>query len=258
MLAGIYGRGKRNALLPRITRLDLSFPNLPAGLNGFEILQLSDLHIDEMPGLDEALVPLLKPLRPDLCVLTGDYRWEIIGPCDRVYPPLHRVIESITSRHGIIAILGNHDAAEIALDLESRGVRMLVNESLRLDHNAATLWLAGTDDPFDYRRADLDASLREVPAQAFTVLLTHSPQLYEKAAFRGVHLYLCGHTHAGQIRLPFLGAVKKNAPVPRKFVQGHWRYRDMQGYTSWGAGCSTLPVRYNCPPEATLIRLLRS
>ncbi len=257
-LAGIYSRGKRNALSPIVNRVTLTFPDLPAWLDGFEILQISDLHIDEMDGLAESLARIIEPLRPDLCVLNGDYRWEIVGPCDRVYPRLDKVVSRVQARYGCIGILGNHDASEIALHLEERGVRMLVNESVAIRHNGASLWVAGTDDPFDYRAADLTAALADIPRGGFTVLLTHTPQLYREAAQRGVRLYLCGHTHAGQIRLPGLGAVKKNAPVPRALVQGHWRHEAMQGYTSWGAGCSTLPVRFGCPPEVALLRLVRS
>jgi len=81
--------------------------------------------------------------------------------------------------------------------------------------------------------------------------------MYNEAAAAGIHLYLCGHTHGGQIRLPWLGAPMQNAACPRRYAHGCWRHGEMQGYTSAGAGCSMLPVRYNCPPEITLIELAR-
>lgn len=257
-LVGIYARGKRNAIRPVLKRLTFTFPDLPEAFDGFELLQISDLHIDRMDGLAEALVPLLQPLRPDLCALTGDYRWEIVGSCAEVYPRLDKLLKSIHAGDGVVGILGNHDASEIAFHLEDRGVRMLVNESILLRRGAATLCIAGTDDPFDYFCGDLNATFADVPPGVFTILLCHTPQLYEGAAERGVSLYLCGHTHAGQIRLPGIGAVKKNVSLPRKFIQGEWTHGNMQGYTSWGAGCSTLPIRLNCPAEVTLIRLRRA
>ncbi len=218
--AGIYGRGVRNALSPVVRRLPMVFPNLPAAFDGYQILHLSDFHIDEIGGLAEALVPLLDDLRPDLCVLTGDYRFEIAGSCREVYPRMRKVFAHISARHGIAAILGNHDAAEIALEFEKSGVRMLINDAVEIKQANASLWLAGLDDNFDYRCADLQKAMSAVTPDSFKVLLAHDPTLYREAARYGVDLYLCGHTHAGQIRLPLLGAIKKNAPGPQEICAG--------------------------------------
>jgi uncharacterized protein len=252
---GLYSRGQRNALAPQLRQIELRLPGLPPAFDGFSILQISDLHIDKIDGLAEALVSVLTPLRPDLCVLTGDYRYEIRGSCAGVYPRMRVVLSSVHARLGIYGILGNHDAAEIAYWLDEQGVHMLMNDSVAIELNGARVWIAGTDDPYDYRCDDLSKATAGVPPEAFKILLTHTPALYAQAAEAGVHLYLCGHTHAGQIRLPLLGALRKNGPFPRRFVQGTWVYKGMQAYTSWGAGCSTLPVRFNCPPEVTLMRL---
>lgn len=220
-------------------------------------MHLSDFHIDGVEGLAESLERMLPEFHPDVCVFTGDYRFEIMGPCKEVYPRMQKVVSSIRAQEGTFAILGNHDAAEIAYGLEEMGVRMLVNESVELRRGNDSIWLAGLDDQFDYRCADLPLALDSVPRNGFCILLAHDPQLFESAERRGVALYLCGHTHAGQIRLPWLGAVKKNAPVPRSLVQGHWHHKGMQGYTSWGTGSSTIPVRYNCPPEIAILELRR-
>lgn len=253
--AGLYGRGKRNALQVVRNEVEFRFTDLPPAFDGFTILHLSDFHIDKVDGLAEALEPVLKPLRPDVCVMTGDYRYEIRGSCAGVYPRMQRVLSSIQARLGIYATLGNHDASEIAYWLRGQGVHMLVNEATPLDFKGSRVWLLGTDDPYDYRCDDLPAALGGVPADSFKILLTHTPSLYRQAEAAGIRLYLCGHTHAGQIRLPVIGSIKKNGPFPREFAQGKWVYNLMHAYTSWGAGCSTLPVRFNCPPEATLIRL---
>jgi predicted MPP superfamily phosphohydrolase len=256
-LLGIYSRGIRNALSPRVSHVQLYFEDLPQAFDGFEILHLSDFHIDKMDGLMEVLAPVLANLRPDLCVMTGDYRYEINGPYDEVYPRMSGVLSKIHARLGTLGILGNHDAAEMAFWFERMGVRMLINDSVAIREEDSCLWFAGVDDQFDYRCADMPKAVSAIPAAGFKILLAHSPQMYGEASELGVRLYLCGHTHAGQVRLPVLGAVKKNAPVPRPFVQGHWTFGEMQGYTSWGAGCSTLPVRYRCPPEVALLQLRR-
>ena len=188
-------------------------------------------------------------------MFTGDYRFDVKGSCAGVYAPMRDVISSISSRHGIVGVLGNHDVAEIAFGLEELGVRMLVNEALEIRRRNESLWLAGIDDPFDYRCDDLKAALANVPHQGFKILLAHTPDLFEPAAKAGVALYLCGHTHAGQIRLPGIGSLKHNSKSPREYSFGHWEYGQMQGYTTAGVGCSALRVRYNCPPEAVLIEL---
>ena len=254
---GLYSRGAQNALQIAVRNVTLRFPDLPSEFDGFRILHISDLHIDEMDGLAEALSPVLRSLTADVCVMTGDYRFESIGSCEEVYPRMMRVFSNISTRHGIVGILGNHDAAEMALKFEDAGVRMLVNDAMEIRRSGASVWLIGLDDPFDYRRADLHQALSEVPAHSFKILLVHTPELYREAAAAGVQLYLCGHTHAGQVRLPIVGPLKKNARVPRAYVQGDWTFLDMRGYTSWGTGCSTLPIRLNCLPEVAVIELKR-
>ncbi len=211
-----------------------------------------------MDGLVEALAPTLESLRPDVCLITGDYRYEDEGPCTEVYPRMRRILSSIRAKRGIFAILGNHDVSEIALALEDMGVHMLVNEAVELQNANASIWLAGIDDPFDYQCDDLEGTLASVPQNSFKILLAHTPQLFADAAQQGVQLYLCGHTHAGQVRLPLIGSIRHNAPCPKAYSSGHWQYDRMQGYTSAGAGCSMLPIRYNCPPEVVVIELRRA
>lgn len=253
---GLYSRGVRNALSPVIRELPMYFANLPSILEGFQILHISDLHIDGVDGLTEALEGLLSTLNPDLCVITGDYRFEDDGPCEEVYPRMRSIISSISAKHGIFGILGNHDASEIAFELENMGVQMLINEAAEIKAGrGSSLWLAGIDDNHAYECDDLPGAMSSIPLDAFKILLAHTPELYSEACQRGVDLYLCGHTHAGQIRFPMIGPVRYNANCPRAYAQGYWTHGGMQGYTSAGTGCSSLPVRLNCPPELILIEL---
>lgn len=222
------------------------------------MLHLSDLHIDGVEGLPEAVAGVLSELSPDLCVMTGDYRFEDDGPCHRVYPRMTQIVESISAKRGIFAILGNHDASEIAYALTGMGVRMLINEAVEIRQGRSSVWLGGLDDDFTYQTDDLPGTLADVPRDAFKVLLAHSPELYDEAADHNVNLYLCGHTHAGQIRLPKIGSLRNNAECPPAYTHGHWVHNQMQGVTSAGVGCSSLPVRFNCAPEILLIELRRS
>ena len=249
---GLYRRGLENALRPVIRHQRFEYFNLPPALDGFRILHLTDLHIDGQDGMAEILAGLLAGVAADVCVITGDFRFDLQGPCDEVYARMRTVLSAIRAPHGVLGILGNHDEADIALGMADLGVRMLVNDALRLDNG---LWLAGVDDAHHYGTTDLLPTLDGVPRHAFTVLLAHTPELYAEAAAAGVDLYLCGHTHAGQICLPLIGPVLVNADCPRAYTGGRWRHGHTQGYTSAGIGCSTLPVRYNCPPEIAVIEL---
>ena len=221
-------------------------------------MHLSDFHIDGVDGLAEVLAERLPFLPVDLCVLTGDYRFQIRGPVDRIYPRMRRVLNSIRARHGVVGILGNHDCADIAFGLEALGVRMLINESVAVGPADHPLWVTGVDDPHFYGCDDLKGAMRNVSKRGFRLLLAHTPEMYQEAADAGIHLYLTGHTHAGQIRLPGVGGMLQLAACPRAYSFGHWRHQKMQGYTTAGVGCSLLPVRLNCPPEIVVIELARA
>ncbi len=256
-LVGLYETGRKNSLSPQIRQITLHYPNLPESFDGFRVLHISDFHIDGVDGLAEVLTPVLSRINPDLCVFTGDYRFEDRGPCEGVYPRMRQVIEAISAKHGIWGILGNHDSAEIAYGLEALGVRMLVNQNAEIREGGESIWLAGVDDPFDYHCADLDAALTGVPKDAFKILLAHAPEIYQAAAAHGVDLYLTGHTHAGQIRLPIYGSIKHNSHCPKEFSFGLWKHGQMHGYTTSGIGCSSVPVRFHCPPELVIFELKR-
>jgi predicted MPP superfamily phosphohydrolase len=256
-LLGLFSQGKRNALSPVIRTVPLAFKDLPPAFDGFRLMQLSDFHIDGMNGLAEILAEQLRGVACDLCVLTGDYRFDDCGPCDEIYPRMQKVIQSIQSRHGIYGILGNHDPGEVALRLQDMGVGMLVNDAACISQGSDNMWIIGVDDNFDYRCQDLPLAMTEVPPNAFKILLAHAPELFKDANAAGIQLNLSGHTHGGQLRLPILGALKQNAECPRDYAWGAWRYGNLQGYTSCGVGCSSLPIRYNCPPEIVVLELRR-
>jgi hypothetical protein len=256
-LLGLYSRGERNARQPVVKYLRFSFDTLPETFSGFKILHLSDLHADGLPGLAESICERIRDLEVDVCVLTGDYRFRTSGPCYGVYANMERILARVNARHGIVGILGNHDWAEMIPEFERMGVTMLVNESLELRHGSQSIWLLGVDDPHYYGCDDLSRALLEIPGDAFKILLVHTPELIEEAACNGIHLYLCGHTHGGQICMPFIGPLITNANCSRKYARGVWQHKQVKGYTSAGVGCSGVPVRFFCPPELVLIELCR-
>jgi uncharacterized protein len=254
-LTGLRQRGQQNALSPITREIHSTYDNLPESFCGFKMLHLTDLHADGLMGLADAISKHLMGLEVDLCVMTGDYRYEIRGPCHDVYPPMERILRSVNARLGVIGILGNHDVSEEISGLERLGVRMLVNEALELRCGRENVWVIGLDDPHYYGCDDLPAALRNVPSEAFKILLVHTPEVIEEAEEFGVDLYLCGHTHGGQICLPFIGPIVTNANCSRAYARGVWKYKRLQGYTSPGVGTSGVPVRFFCPPEIGLIEL---
>jgi len=256
-IMGLYSRGVRNALEPTIRHVLFEFENLPESFHGFRILHLADLHIDGVDGLAEIVADRVAAVPVDLCVMTGDYRFAMEGPCDAVYSRMATLLSGVRARHGVLAVLGNHDESDIAVELEALGVRMLINEAVDIPREGERLCVIGVDDPHHYGCDDLDGAMECVPPDAFKVILAHSPEMFDEAAAAEIHLYLCGHTHAGQICLPGIGALLMNADCPRAYTYGRWQHGGMLGYTSAGVGCSLLPVRYNCPPEIALIELAR-
>ena len=258
MALGLYRRGIRNSRKLVLVHHDITVPKLPEALEGFRILHISDFHFPRrFPSFAEAVGKLLDGLQVDLCAVTGDYRYGYFGPADHVAAHLQMALQGVKSKHGIYATLGNHDHFATGELLEESGVSVLFNEGRRLQQNGCFLWVCGIDDPNYYKCDNLDAALCARPEDAFTILLVHTPERIMQAAEKGVALYLAGHTHGGQIRLPLLGAIVSNARCSRDQIWGPWRYEQMVGHTTSGIGATDVPVRYNCPPEAVVLTLRR-
>ena len=252
-LAGLHGRGRRNALRIKVQENPLTVPGLPAAFEGYTILQVSDPHLDMSPGLPNAVAELVRGLQYDICVLTGDFRARTFGPYRPAVEALARVRAYL--RDPVYAVLGNHDTIRMVPDLESQGIRVLLNESVALRRGGASLYLAGVDDPHYYKADNLEKAAQHVPDEGPSLLLAHSPEIYRHVAHAGFDAMLCGHTHGGQICLPGGLPLMCNARCPRAMCAGPWSYHDMIGYTSRGAGVSVVDVRLNCPGEVTLHRL---
>ncbi len=115
----------------------------------------------------------------------------------------------------------------------------------------------GVDDPHYYETDNLEKAMTGVSDDTFSILLAHSPEITRQAAYAGVDVYLCGHTHGGQICLPGGQPLIANSRCPHNQCKGAWKYDTMQGYTSRGVGTSSVDVRFNCPPEITIHTLRR-
>jgi predicted MPP superfamily phosphohydrolase len=252
-LTGLYWRARKNAERIQIRHNDIILPGLPPGFDGFTILQLSDLHVDMNEGAMGRLAELLPGLTYDLCVLTGDYRGKTFGPFDAALEGLAQICARISAP--IFGVLGNHDTIRMVPGLEEMGIRMLLNEAETLIRGDERVDIVGIDDAHYYRVDNIEKAVAQLPDGGFSILLSHTPEIYRQAAHAEFDLMLSGHTHGGQICLPGAIPITLDAKLPRRMGSGLWRYRNMVGYTSVGVGSCIVPVRLNCPPEIALHHL---
>ena len=252
-LTGMYRRGLQNAERVQVEHNYVSFKTLPSRFDGLTLLHISDLHADSSQGAMRALTKLIPQLTYDMCVLTGDYRGATFGPYEAALAELARMREGLIGP--IYAVLGNHDTIRMVPRLEELGIRMLLNESDVISRGEQRIHLAGIDDAHYYRADDIAKATSAVPSDEFSILLSHTPEIYRQAAQAGFDLLLSGHTHGGQICLPGSIPITLQSVLPRRMGSGAWKYHDMIGYTSAGVGTSMVPARFNCPPEITLHHL---
>ena len=253
---GLYEWGVRNAKNITLKEIPLYFPNLPKAFEGFTILHLSDLHLDGMKGLENRILRSLRNRTVDLCVLTGDYRTKLHGFHKQIINGLKYLIDNIDSRQGFVGILGNHDGCHMVNPMEQIGIHMLINGACWIHRDNERILIIGTDD-VHYYYTDQALHALEHDNGEFSIALVHSPELYDMASKMGVDLYLCGHTHGGQVCLPGGKAVIKHLNRGRRYYRGHWHYRGMQGITHSGVGTSGIPVRFNTQGEILIYRLHR-
>ncbi len=241
-----------------VERLTLPVKGLPAGLEGFRLVQLSDFHLYPLtqPSLVRETVTLTNQLQPDLIVLTGDYVWRQVDAIFELAP----ILAGLNARHGVYAIMGNHDlwtnVSVVKTGFDEARLPYLINQGLPITEGKDAFYLAGLDDGWA-GQPDLPAALAGAPAGAPIVLLLHEPDLADTYAQRpGIVLQLSGHSHGGQVRIPRLGGALILPYLGRKYDMGLFRVAEMWLYTNRGIGVTNEPVRLNCAPEITEITLV--
>lgn len=225
------------------------------------VAALSDVHTGSpWLGLErlERIVDAVNAERPDLVVLLGDYVIHGI-PAGRFVAPedTARALGRLRARLGVFAVLGNHDewleTGRVQGALEAAGIPVLVNTAREIRDGTGRFWVAGLADLWT-GTPDLGTALRDVPPDALVLLLTHNPDLFPRVPSR-VGLTLAGHTHGGQVRLPFLGAPVVPSNFGQRFAAGLVREDGRQLFVTSGLGMSLLPVRFGVPPEVALLTL---
>jgi hypothetical protein len=255
-LTGIHARGRRNALSPVLVEREFTFFDLPAAFDGYRILQISDPHLDGLPELAGIARRLVSGVNVDLVAITGDIHASPRAPLARSTMPLADLLTGPKVRDRVVAVLGNHDPASMVDALEHVGITALINESLVIERGNERLVVTGLDDVHRFYTPAAKQALRDAPA-GFRIALVHSAEIADHAAAAGFGLYLCGHTHGGQICLPNGRSLFTRLRRCHFGAQGEWRAGAMIGYTSNGLGVGEVPLRFNCRGEIAVITLRR-
>jgi predicted MPP superfamily phosphohydrolase len=248
---------------PRIVRQVLRLQRWPERLNGFTVAVLSDFHYDPFFSIHplHAAIGMVNGLHPDLVVLVGDF--VSVPPFGDekkaafAAEPCARLLRRITAPHGLWAVMGNHDDAtdpeRVTRALQAENIQVLDNQSQPIEQDGARFWLAGVDDVLN-GTADLSKTMHNVPAGEAVILLAHEPDFADEAAQFPIDLQLSGHSHGGQIRIPFLPPLYL-PELAKKYFWGTYHIGPLTLHTSAGLGTIGIPMRLNCPPEITLLTL---
>jgi predicted MPP superfamily phosphohydrolase len=242
---------------PVLERVDLPLPPDKSGLAGMRIGFITDTHVGPFisPGDLHRATQLLLDEEPDLILMGGDY----VSESPRYAPDTAAVLADLISATplGGYGVIGNHDLAvsptRVQEALEREGIPVLRNQAAAVEYRGSTLYIGGIDETL-LGDDDPVATFAQIPDGEVGLALWHEPEFAELAALVGAFAQLSGHTHGGQVRLPGLGPL--GLPVHgKRYVIGMDTADGMPVYTSRGVGVYRPPVRFNCPPEVTLITL---
>jgi uncharacterized protein len=241
-----------------IHKVQLTFKQLPTNFSGMKIVHFSDLHLGEFFDVDhlKKIVHTINGLRPDLICFTGDLVEDdtaLLKDCIPILQQLHAPL-------GKISILGNHDyrmgkQTEVIDSLKKSGIVFLQNGHTSIGRLGENIFVAGVDDLFG-GGPDIPKAIKDIPSNNFTILLAHEPDLADISVQHPIHLQLSGHSHGGQIRLPFVGALF-TPDGAKKYIDGliNFKNSNLSLYVNRGIGTTALPFRFNCRPELTVITL---
>jgi predicted MPP superfamily phosphohydrolase len=264
---------RANGASLEISPRSIGLPRWPRDRTPLRVLHLSDLHTTAEVDTGQWL-RRLTAARFDLVAVTGDLIQDDTGivPSTRFLAALRR-----RARLGVYATLGNHDylaystarlpdgravqrralndVAALRHALIDSGVRLLENEAISLSGaGERPVWVAGVSDPYT-GHDDMERALAEVPQDAVVLMLAHSPDQLPAAAAYGVDLLLGGHTHGGQVCIPWVGPLRTATLGPVRLASGYAEYRQTRCYISRGLGTAGLPIRLLCRPEAAVLSL---
>lgn len=242
----------------QIKRIPVILPRLAPEFDGYKLVQLSDLHIDAWLGGERLakIVALVNAEHPDTVAITGDFISRRLAPHD--IENLISALSQLSPKDVSVAVLGNHDY-KVNIDhinalITQSGLINISNHFYTLCRGSAMFHFAGLDSAARNNHR-LDVVLKKLPSEGAAILLAHEPDLADKNAASGrFDLQISGHTHGGQVKIPFWG--RPQLPhLGKKYPAGMYRVKDMLLYTNRGVGMGRPPLRFNCRPEITVFTL---
>jgi predicted MPP superfamily phosphohydrolase len=246
-----------------VTHVRLALPGLPNPGRPLRIAHVSDLHIERATPRDRALPALVAGLQPDLIVLTGDFLSTSYNDDPRALADLRSLLAQFSAPGGIYAVWGTFHVDLPSLlrpVLEDLGIVILEDEAREIEVRGRRLWIMGINchQDLEVDGASLRARLAGAPPGETTLLLHHTPDLMPQAAQLRVDLYLAGHTHGGQWRLPGFGAILTSSCHGKRYEGGAYCQGRTHLYVSRGLGLEgfgTPRARFFCPPELVAVDL---
>lgn len=263
---GVSGYYYAREIEPKL--LDINYHNIyhkliPQGFTGFKIVQFSDTHLGFQYDLNQlnSLVKRINQLKPDIVFFTGD----LIDEPNK-YSRAKQIVPILKELHapfGKFTVYGNHDHGGYGSDIYKSimgqaNFTVLLNENRELNLlDGSSIYVIGIDDPM-LGRPDINMSIDRIPSDSYKILLSHAPDLADEAASFDIHLQLSGHSHGGQIKIPFVGTLVK-PPYAEKYHEGFYNigdYSSLTLYVNRGIGTTRMPFRFLSWPELTLFTLI--
>ena len=244
-----------------VNRYELTLPGWPAEQDSLLVALLSDLHVGSpFNGVEklEEIVARVNQAHPHIVLLAGDYVISGVRGGGFVPPETTAsILANLEAPLGIFAVLGNHDhwydGPRVRAAFESREIRVLEDECLRIEHGRFDFWLVGIGDLWE-AKPNVGTVLDGLPEGAAAIAFTHNPDVFPEISDR-VALTLAGHTHGGQVDFPFLGAPVVPSRFGERYARGHVVEDGRHLFVTSGLGTSLLPVRFRVPPEIALLRI---
>ena len=242
----------------KIERQVVAIENLPQTFDGVKIVQLSDFHSLWFGSREKRVLEILDELKPDFVFITGDFVDPITKiVTDRNLSSVKIFWQELGRKYQgrIFGVLGNHDTIIVKNYLEKSGITILDNENKKIILNNDFIYLIGVDDPWT-GRDNLSKAIKGIEKETPKILLAHAAEIIDEAAKERMDLVLVGHTHGGQINFPVLGRlIQPLSEYGRRYISGLFKVGYTYLYVNRGIGTSIIPIRFNCPPEITLIEL---
>lgn len=257
ILIGIWGFFIEPNMI-KVERISLGVKNLPSSFQNIKILHLSDFHSKNFGGKEREILGLVAELKPDFIFITGDiidWQTKDLESCQEFWKAL-----SADYQGRIFGVYGNHEHRNknfrvLSEFLEGGGIKILNNENIELKRNEDLIYLIGTDDPhlgYD----NIEKAMEGVDENIPKILLAHSPEIFRKVKQKNIDLVLVGHTHGCQIDIPGLCNLILPLNYDKQYKKGLFKENSTYLYVNRGIGETFIPVRFNSPPEITLLKLI--